>query len=86
MTSAMIWHGCESSVRPLITGTVMLRHVDQVLRCRCADHDRIDMARQHARRIRDRLTAAELHIGMIEDDRLAAQLTHANIEADARSC
>ena len=48
-----------------------------------ADHDRIDIARQHLGRIADRLGAAELHFGAGEEQRLAAELAHADIEGDA---
>ncbi len=44
-TSAMIWQGCEASVRPLITGTGrMPRELQQLLVRVGADHDRIDIA------------------------------------------
>ena len=54
ITSAITWHGCESRVRPLITGTVAWRRqLDQRVVAQDADHDRVDIAREHARGIGD---------------------------------
>ena len=63
ITSAITWQGCESRVRPLITGTVAwLRKLDQRFVVEDADHDRVDIAREHARGVGDGLAAAELHL------------------------
>ena len=50
-----------------------------------ADHDRIDIARQHLGRVGDGLGAAELHFGAGQHDGLAAELAHADVEGDARA-
>src|SRR5262245_37253415 len=50
-----------------------------------ADHDRIDIARQHARGISDGLAATELHLGTGEHDRFTAKLAHADIERHPRA-
>ena len=70
ITSAMIWQGWDASVRPLITGTVACARelVERLVRSG-ADHDRIDIARQHPRRVGDGLAAAELHVVPVEHDR-----------------
>ena len=61
MTSAISWHGWVRSVRPLMTGaaensasSVQLRFLGG------AQHDAVDIARQHPRGVRHRLAAAEL--------------------------
>ena len=50
-----------------------------------ADHDGVDIARQHLGRVGDGLGAAELHLGAGQHDRLAAELAHADVEGDARA-
>src|SRR6266550_891055 len=50
-----------------------------------ADHDAIDVAREHPRRIRDTFAATELHVVPGERDRLAAELAHGNVEGDPRA-
>ena len=51
-TSAMIWQGCDWSVSPLMIGTRgVLGELQQLLVRVGADHDRVDIARQHARRV-----------------------------------
>src|SRR5690606_15465681 len=50
-----------------------------------ADHDDVDVAGQHARRIGDRLSAPELQVGMIKCNGLAAELPHRDIERHARA-
>ena len=50
-----------------------------------ADHDRIDIAREHPRGVGQRFAAAELHFLRREQDRLAAELAHGDIEGDARA-
>ena len=82
--SAMIWQGCVWSVRPLITGTVACSaSSSSSLVRRGADHDGIDIARQHPGGIGDGLAAAELHVGAGQEQRLAAELAHADVEGDA---
>ena len=50
-----------------------------------ADHDRVDIARQDARRVRDRLAAPELHRSRVHNDGRAAKLAHGHVEGDARA-
>ena len=49
-----------------------------------ADHDRIDIARQHLGGIGDGLAATELHFLAGQHQRFAAELAHADIERHAR--
>ena len=86
MTSAMTWQGCERRVRPLITGTVAWRaSSSSIVVLEGADHDGVDVAREHARRIGDGLAAAELHLLAGQHDGLAAELAHGDVERDARA-
>ena len=48
-----------------------------------ADHDCIDIARQHPRGIGDGLAPPELHLAAGEHQGLAAQFAHAHIEGNA---
>ena len=50
-----------------------------------ADHDAVEIAREDARRIRDRLAAPELEISAAEKERAAAELVHADLKRDART-
>ena len=50
-----------------------------------ADHDAVEVARQHARRILDRLAAAELQIAVREEQRLPAELVHARFKRNTRA-
>ena len=59
------------------------RELHQRLVIERADHDRIDIARQHARGVGDGLAAAELHLGAGQRDGFAAELAHADVEGDA---
>ena len=45
-----------------------------------ADHDGIDVTRQHPRGVGNGLAAAELHFGARQHDRFTAELTHADVE------
>ena len=83
ITSAISWHGCESAVSPLITGTVAY----VVISCSFfvavgAHHDRIDIARQHACRIGNGFAAAKLHLRARQHQRVTAELAHRHFEAD----
>jgi hypothetical protein len=70
----------------LITGTVGVPRQLLDLGVReGADHDPVDVARQHARRVGDRLAAAELHVARREEQRVAAQLERARLERHARA-
>ncbi len=83
-TSAISWQGCEVSVSPLITGTVAYSasscSFDDLVG---AQHDRIDIARQHAGGIGRRFAAPALHVARRQHDHVAAQLPHADLERDA---
>src|SRR3954454_23070822 len=57
--------------------------LEQRLVVQNADHDGVDIARQHPRRVGDGLAAAELHLGAGQHDRLAAELAHADVERHA---
>ena len=82
--SAMIWQGCERLVSPLMTGTVALAASSRSsVVVEDADHDRVDIARQHPGGVGDGLAAAELHLAAGQHDRLAAELAHADVEGDA---
>ncbi len=47
-----------------------------------ADHDCVDVARQHPRRVADRLAAGDLQLIAAQDDRRRAQLGDADLEGD----
>src|SRR4051794_17480642 len=54
--------------------------LDQCLVIENADHDGVDIAGQHARRVGDCLAAAKLHLLTGEHDDIAAELAHRDIE------
>ena len=84
MTSASTWQGCERRVRPLITGTWRSGQArPRRFGIERADHDGVDVARQHARGIGERLAAAELHFLGGQHDGVAAELAHGDLERDA---
>ena len=74
--SAITWQGCDCLVRPLMTGIVAFAAISRFVLVEDSDHDRVDVARQHARGVGDGLAAAELHFGSGQHDRLAAELAH----------
>ena len=59
------------------------RQLGQIVVRENADHDGVDEARQHARRVGDALASSDLHLIAREHDRLAAQIAHGEIEGDA---
>ncbi len=63
----------------------MARKLDQRLMIENADHDRVDVAREHARGVGDGLAAAELHFLTGQHHDVAAELAHRDIEGDARA-
>ncbi len=81
--SAMIWQGWVSSVKRVDDGHGrVLGKLQHAVVIGGADHDGVDVARQHLRRVADRLRAAELHFRAREEQRLAAELAHADVEGD----
>ena len=50
-----------------------------------ADHDRVEIAREHARRILDGLSAPDLQIAVGEKERVTAKLVHSHFKGDARA-
>ena len=66
--SAITWQGCDILVRPLITGTRGVARQFFESTGRGADHDRVEIARQHARGVGDGFAAAELEFGAREHD------------------
>ena len=83
ITSAMIWQGCEQ-----VGQAVDHRHggclgqLQELGVAVGADHDRIDVAREHARGIGDRLAAAELHVPGVQHHGVAAQRLDRHLERD----
>ena len=61
------------------------REFVEVFRAIGAEHDAVDVARQHPRGIRDGLAPAELHLLPEQDDGIAAQFTDGHLEADPRA-
>ena len=57
----------------------------QRLMRRGAQHQHIDIARQHARGVGDGLAAAELHVVAVQYDGITAELAHGHIEGNARA-
>ena len=58
--------------------------VDVGLRER-ADHDRVEVAREHHRRVAHGLAAAQLELALRQVERVAAELVHADLEGHARA-
>ncbi len=58
--------------------------IDDVL-AEGADHDDVDHARDHLRRILDRLAAAQLRVACVQEHRVAAELVDAGFERQART-
>ncbi len=63
----------------------ILREFDQRLMRHGAHHDRVDIAGQDARGVRNGFAPAELHVGVVENDGFAAELAHGDIERNARA-
>ena len=80
----MIWQGWLRLVSPLITGTRgVFGHLQQRRLLEGADHDQVDIARQHAGGVGDGLAVAELHLARPTAPCVcAAHLAHADVEAD----
>ena len=84
ITSAISWQGWLAAVRPLITGTVACAAISvQPLRAVGAQHDRVHVARQHARGVGHGLAAAESASPPPSARHVAAELAHRHLEADA---
>ena len=63
----------------------ILSHFDEALVVSGAQHDRVDIARQHARGIGHAFTLSDMGGGGIHDDRAAAQLAHGHIKRESRA-
>ena len=50
-----------------------------------ADHDAVEVAREHARRVTDGFASPELEVTVREEKRLSAELVHARLKGDSRS-
>src|SRR5205823_10539171 len=61
------------------------RKLDQSAMVEGSDHDRIDVAREHARGVGNRLAAPELHLLTREHDGAPTKLAHGDIEGDPRA-
>ena len=76
--SAITWQGCGLFRQAVDDGNRRVaRQLLHRLVIEDADHDGVDIAREHARRIGDALAASKLHFGAGEHDRLAAEFAHA---------
>ena len=85
-TSARIWHGWYSLVRPLITGTRECAAKASSLACSKVRIITMSTMRLITRaRVLDRLGAAELAVAGGQVHHRAAHLVHAGLEADARA-
>ena len=61
--SASAWHGCSSEVSALITGIVgRLGPLLELGVREHADRERVEVAREHLRGVRERLAARQLHL------------------------
>ena len=63
----------------------MLRELEQHVVLEGADHDGVDIPRQHAGGVGDGLAAAELHLLAGQHDGVAAELAHRDVERDPRA-
>ena len=63
----------------------VLRQLDQLFMRGGAHHDRVHVARQHHRGVRDGFAAPKLHVRMVQHDGFAAELPHGDIEGHARA-
>src|SRR5690348_5577433 len=71
---------------PVDDGNVgVLGQLLDVLMSERANHDAVDVARQHARGVGDRLPASELPVARREEERVSAQLKRPDLERDARA-
>ena len=78
--------GCSRSVSPLMTGIERVaRQLLDVGMIEGADHDAVEIAGEHPRRVADRLAAAELDVAGREEQRVAAELVGADLERDPRA-
>jgi hypothetical protein len=80
----MIWQGWVRFGQPVDDrhGGVFGQFEQHVL-LEGADHDQVDVARQHAGGVGDGLAVAELHLGARQHHGLPAHLPHAHVEGDA---
>ena len=83
----MIWQGWVRFVSPFDDGDRgVIGHFQQHVLFEGAQHDEVDVAREHAGRVGDGLAMAELHLAARQHHGLPAHLAHAHVEADAGAC
>ena len=68
----------DRDVRPL-------RELEGAVMAERADHDAVEVAREHARRVADGFASPELEVTVREEKRLAAELVHARLKGYSRS-
>ena len=83
--SASAWHGCSKSDREFTTGTEEADGEQlQPLLLERAEHDRVDVAAEHAPGVLDGLAAPQLELGRRDHERMGPQLRDAHLERHPR--
>ena len=60
------------------------RHLEQIFMRRCANHDGVDVSRQHASSVPDRLATAELRVFPAQEKAFTSELPYRHVERDTR--